>query len=62
PFDLMETYYKSDDYEQAYLKSEKELMKIVPAKTIVLDSNVPGKAGIENLRKQIEEKVISEIL
>lgn len=61
PLDLMETYYKTDDYEQAYLKSEKELMDAVPSKTIVLDSNVSGEAGIENLRKQIKKGVINEL-
>jgi len=61
PLDLMKTYYKTDDYEQVYLKSEKELMKIVPAKTIVIDSTVSGKTGMENLRKQIEKEVINEL-
>ncbi|MFN3966774.1 MAG: hypothetical protein ACK4JE_03645 [Endomicrobiia bacterium] len=62
PLDLMKTYYRTDDYEQAYLKSEEELMKIVPTKTIVLDSTVPGEEGIKNLTKQIEEKFINEFL
>jgi len=61
PLDLMKTYYKTDDYEQVYLKSEKELMKIVPAKTVVLDSTVSGETGMENLRKQIEKEVINEL-
>jgi len=61
PLDLMKTYYRTDDYEQAYLKSEKELMKIVPAKTVVLDSTLSGEAGIENLRKQIKENVLNEL-
>lgn len=61
PLDLMETYYKTDDYEQLYLKSEAELMGIVPAKTIVLDSTVSGQPGIENLRRQIEARVINEL-
>lgn len=61
PLELMKTYYKTDDYEQSYLKSEKELMKIVPAKTVVLDSTVSGETGMENLRKQIEKEVINEL-
>ncbi|OQW98839.1 MAG: hypothetical protein BWK68_00060 [Elusimicrobia bacterium A5] len=61
PLDLMKTYYKTDDYEQVYLKSEKELMEIVPAKTVVLDSTVSGETGMENLRKQIEKEVINEL-
>ncbi|MDO8734443.1 MAG: hypothetical protein Q7K21_04725 [Elusimicrobiota bacterium] len=61
PLDLMKTYYKTDDYEQVYLKSTKELMKIVPAKTVVLDSTVSGETGMENLRKQIEKEVINEL-
>jgi adenylate kinase family enzyme len=61
PLDLMKTYYRTDDYEQLYLKSEAELMKNVPAKTIVLDSSVSGEAGIVNLRKQIEKGVINEL-
>ena len=61
PLDLMKTYYKTDDYEQLYLISEKELMKIVPAKTVVLDSTVSGEEGLENLRKQIEKEVIDEL-
>lgn len=62
PLDLMKTYYKTDDYEQVYLKSEKELMKIVPVKTVVLDSTVSGETGLENLKKQIEKEVINELL
>ncbi|OQA92106.1 MAG: hypothetical protein BWY26_00497 [Elusimicrobia bacterium ADurb.Bin231] len=61
PLELMKTYYRTDDYEQAYLKSEEELMKMVPAKTIVLDSTVSGEAGIVNLRKQIEKGVLNEL-
>ncbi|PIU82877.1 MAG: hypothetical protein COS68_07010 [Elusimicrobia bacterium CG06_land_8_20_14_3_00_38_11] len=61
PLDLMKTYYKTDDYEQVYLKSKKELMKIVPAKTIVLDSTVSGETGMENLRKQVEKEVMNEL-
>lgn len=61
PLDLMKTYYRTDDYEQAYLKSKNELMKIVAAKTVVLDSTLSGEAGIENLRKQIKEGVINEL-
>ena len=61
PLDLMKTYYKTDDYEQVYLKSEKELMKIVPAKTVILDSTVSGEVGMENLRKQVEKEVINEL-
>ena len=61
PLDLMKTYYKTDDYEQVYLKSEKELMEIVPAKTVVLDSTISGETGMENLRKQIEKEVINEL-
>ncbi|MBI5572950.1 MAG: hypothetical protein HY919_00140 [Elusimicrobia bacterium] len=61
PLDLMKTYYKTDDYEKLYLISEKELMKIVPAKTVVLDSTVSGETGMENLRKQVEKEVINEL-
>jgi len=61
PLDLMKTYYRTDDYEQLYLKSEAELMKAVPAKTVVLDSTKSGEAGIENLRKQINGRVINEL-
>jgi len=61
PLDLMKTYYRTDDYEQLYLKSEKELMKNVPAKTVVLDSTLSGEAGIENLREQIKERVLNEL-
>ncbi|MEW6556186.1 MAG: hypothetical protein AB1349_02400 [Elusimicrobiota bacterium] len=61
PLDLMKTYYKTDDYEEAYIRSEKELMKLVPTKTVVLDSTVSGKAGLASLRKQIDEKVINEL-
>jgi len=62
PLDLMKTYYRTDDYEQAFLESEEKLMKIVPARTIVLDSTVPGEEGVKNLRRQIEEKIIYKIL
>lgn len=57
PLDLMKTYYRTDDYEQAYLKSEQELMNIAPARTIVLDSTVSGQEGIKNLTRQIESKI-----
>ena len=62
PLDLMKTYYRTDDYEQAFLESEEKLMKIVPARTIVLDSTVPGEEGVKNLKRQIEEKIIYKIL
>ncbi|MFH2070425.1 MAG: hypothetical protein ABIJ11_04355 [Elusimicrobiota bacterium] len=62
PLDLMKTYYKTDDYEQAYLKSEEDLMKIAPARTIVLDSTVSGEEGIKNLKRQIEERVLNKLL
>lgn len=61
PLDLMKTYYITDDYEQAYLKSERELLKIVPTQTVVLDSTASGKAGLKSLREQVEEKVIDEL-
>ncbi len=61
PLDLMKTYYRTDDYEQLYLKSEKELMEAVPAKTVVIDSTMSGEEGIKNLRTQINAGVLNEL-
>jgi len=36
PSDMMHKYYRNDDYEELFLKSENELKKLVPAKIIAI--------------------------
>jgi len=42
PMQLMETYYRHDDFENAYLENPDKLKKMAEAEIIVIDSNVPG--------------------
>ena len=62
PHDLMRSYYRTDDYEQAYLRSQKELEDMAPAPLMVLDSTVSGEEGIKKLTQQIEERILNKIL
>lgn len=50
PSDIMEKYYKHDDYEELYLKSEAELKKQAPAQLIVVRNDAEGQ---ENLKLEL---------
>ncbi len=54
PRDLMEKYYRYDDYEELFLKSEDELRKQVPAPIVVVKNDVEG---LEGLGKKLERVV-----
>jgi adenylylsulfate kinase-like enzyme len=51
PTDIMEKYYKHDDYEELYLKSEKELEKQAPAPLVVVRND---SEGLEHLKRELE--------
>lgn len=55
PTDIMEQYYKHDDYEELYLKSEGELKRQAPATLVVVRNDVEG---LESLKRELE-KVVS---
>jgi adenylate kinase family enzyme len=57
PRDLMEKYYRYDDYEELFLKSEEELKKQAPAPIIVIKNDVEG---LKKLREEAE-KVIAKL-
>ncbi len=57
PTDIMEKYYKYEDYEEFFLKSEPELKKKAPADVIVVRNE---RGGIENLNRELE-KVLKAI-
>ena len=50
PSDMMHKYYRNDDYEKLFLKSEDELKKHAPAKIIVIKNDVES---LEKLRLEI---------
>lgn len=47
PTDIMEHYYKYDDYEELYLKSEAELKRQAPAPLVVVRNDVEGMGQLE---------------
>lgn len=47
PRDLMEEYYRYDDYEELFLKSEDELRKQAPAPIVVVKNDAEGLEGLE---------------
>ncbi|MCK4405164.1 MAG: hypothetical protein KAV43_01480 [Hadesarchaea archaeon] len=54
PTDIMERYYKYDDYEELFLKSENELKAQAPAPIVVVKNNVEG---LDHLKLEIEKVV-----
>jgi dephospho-CoA kinase len=54
PRDLMDKYYRYDDYEGFFLKSEDELKKNVPAQVIVIRNDTEG---LEKLEFEVEKIV-----
>ncbi len=54
PTDIMERYYRYDDYEELFLKSENELKAQAPAPIVVVKNNVEG---LDHLKLEIEEVV-----
>jgi len=56
PRDLMEKYYRYDDYEELFLKSEDELKKRAPAPVIVIRNDTEG---LEKLKREVEKVVLA---
>jgi hypothetical protein len=52
PSDMMHKYYRNDDYEELFLKSEDELEKAAPTKIIVIKNDVES---LEKLRLEIDQ-------
>jgi len=52
PTDIMERYYRHDDYEELFLKSENELRRQAPAPIVVVKNDAEGLERLEQeLRK-----------
>lgn len=63
PPDLMESYYKEDDFEELLLESEERLKGASPLPLIVIDSRKTGRARLEpEIEKAVKalEKIIKE--
>ena len=54
PSDMMKKYYRHDDYEELYLKSEAELKQQVPASLVVVRNDAEG---LERLKLELEKAV-----
>jgi adenylate kinase family enzyme len=54
PSDIMEKYYRYDDYEELYLRSEKVLREQTPAPVVVVRNDAEG---INRLGREIEKVV-----
>jgi len=54
PRDLMEKYYRYDDYEELFLKSEDELKKRAPAPIVVIRNDAEG---LEKLKREVGKVV-----
>jgi len=48
----MERYYKYDDYEELYLKSEAELKRQAPAPLVVVRNDAEG---LERLKRELKK-------
>jgi hypothetical protein len=57
PSDLMHKYYRNDDYEELYLKSEDELKKQAPARLVAIRNDTDE---LDKLKNELE-KVITAI-
>ena len=56
PRDLMEKYYRYDDYEELFLKSEDDLKKLAPAPIVVIRNDIEG---LGKLGREIEKAIIA---
>jgi len=54
PKDLMDKYYRYDDYEELFLKSEDELKKKAPAPMVVIRNDAEG---LEKLKREVGKVV-----
>jgi len=52
PTDIMERYYKYDDYEELCLKSEAELKRRAPAPLVVVRNDIEG---LERLKRELKK-------
>jgi adenylylsulfate kinase-like enzyme len=52
PSDIMERYYRRDDYEDLFLKSEEELRRRAPAPLVVVRNDAEG---LERLERELEK-------
>ncbi len=61
PPDLMESYYKEDDFEKLLLESEERLKRASPLPLLVIDSRKTGGAElepeVEKAAKALEERI-----
>jgi adenylate kinase family enzyme len=57
PSDMMHKYYRNDDYEEFFLKSENELKKLVPAKIIAIRNE---SDNLEKLKLEID-RILTEL-
>ena len=52
----MDKYYRYDDYEELFLKSEEELKKKAPAPVIVIRNDTEG---LDKLKLEVEKVVVA---
>jgi len=62
PTDIMERYYKRDDFEEIYLRSEEELKSKAPAQLVVVRNDVDDMSHLEQELEKVMEKFKSGAL
>ena len=61
PPDLLESYYRSDDFEKLFLESEKKLKEFSPAELMVVKNEGDKILELEKNLKKLAEKIIGSI-
>ncbi|MEM3519948.1 MAG: hypothetical protein QXT22_06020, partial [Candidatus Hadarchaeales archaeon] len=56
PSDIMEKYYKEDEYEELFLKSEEKLKKAAPARLAVVRNDVDDLSRLDRELENVIEK------
>jgi len=56
PRDQMEKYYRHEDYEELYLRSEGELRKRAPAPIVIVRNDVES---LERLKQELEKVIVA---
>ncbi|MFN4133780.1 MAG: hypothetical protein ACK4GQ_05380, partial [Candidatus Hadarchaeales archaeon] len=56
PSDIMEKYYRQDEYEELFLKSEEDLKKIAPARLAVVRNDRDDLSKLESELEKVIEK------
>lgn len=54
PVDMMESYYKGDDYEELFLDSKEKLHEATPTDTVVIRNDYEG---LDRLKKELDRAI-----